>query len=112
MTPLHRTLATATALVTSLAVASCASSDPLASKDAGAGAGAIVIGSQQYYSNEILAQALEADGREVDRQFAIGRREVHLPKIEERGIDLFPEYTGPLLHAWDPDSTANSEADV
>jgi osmoprotectant transport system substrate-binding protein len=114
MTPLHRTLATTTALVASLALASCASSDPLATTDTDAGT--IVIGSQQYYSNEIIAgifaQALEADGREVDRQFAIGQREVYLPEIEEGGIDLFPEYTGPLLHAWDPDSTATSEADV
>ncbi|TWX36259.1 ABC transporter substrate-binding protein [Frigoribacterium sp. ACAM 257] len=114
MTALHRTLATTTALVASLALASCSSSDPLASTDAGAGA--IVIGSQQYYSNEIIAeifaQALEAEGREVDRQFAIGQREVYLPEIEEGFIDLFPEYTGPLLHAWDPDSTATSEADV
>lgn len=111
---MHRTLATTTALVASLTLASCASSDPLASTDADAGT--IVIGSQQYYSNEIIAeifaQALEADGREVDRRFNIGQREVYLPEIEKGDIDLFPEYSGPLLHAWDPDSTATSEADV
>lgn len=116
MTPLHRirTLATATALVACFALASCASSGPWAANDADDGT--IVIGSQQYYSNEIIAeifaQALEADGREVDRRFNIGQREVYLPEIEKGDIDLFPEYSGPLLHAWDPDSTATSEADV
>lgn len=107
-------LAAATAVVASLALSSCSSADPLASNSADSDA--IVIGSQQYYSNEILAevyaQALEADGRTVDRQLNIGQREVYLHEIERGAIDLFPEYTGPLLHAWDPDSTVTSEADV
>lgn len=110
--PLH--LAAATAVVAALALSSCSSADPLASNSADSDA--IVIGSQQYYSNEILAevyaQALEVDGRTVDRQLNIGQREVYLHEIERGAIDLFPEYTGPLLHAWDPDSTVTSEADV
>lgn len=89
-------------------------SDPLAS-DGGDG-DTIVIGSQAYYSNEIVAeiyaQALEAADVEVDRQFQIGQREVYLPDIESGAIDLFPEYTGPLLLALDPDATATKPDEV
>ena len=64
----------------------------------------IVIGSQDYYSNEIIAeayaQALEAGGIKVQRDFRIGQREGYLPEIESGKIDLFPEYTGPLLQVW------------
>ncbi|KRB72861.1 glycine/betaine ABC transporter [Nocardioides sp. Root190] len=92
----------------SLALSACGDSDPLAS---GGGDGeTIVIGSQDYYSNEIIAeiyaQALEADDIEVERTFRIGQREAYLPDIESGDIDLFPEYTGPLLIALEPDATA------
>lgn len=63
----------------------------------------IVVGSQAYYSNEIIAeiysQALEANGYTVDRQFQIGQREVYLPELEAGKIDVFPEYDGSLLQA-------------
>jgi len=63
------------------------------------------VGSQQYYSNEIVAeiysQALEAGGYTVDRQFNIGQREVYLPEIKAGKIDVFPEYIGSLLQALD-----------
>lgn len=98
----------------SLALTACGDSDPLAS-DGGDGE-TIVIGSQAYYSNEIIAeiyaQALEADDVEVDRQFQIGQREVYLPDIENGSIDLFPEYTGPLLIALDPEATATKPDEV
>ena len=73
------------ALIASSAVvlAACSSADPLENSDGSespAAADAIVIGSQDYYSNEIIAeiyaQSLEAEGFEVDRQFRIGQREV------------------------------------
>lgn len=92
---------------------SCANSDPLGS---GSTDGAIVIGSQDYFSNEIIAeiyaQALEARGLEVDRQFRIGQREVYVPEIEAGTIDLFPEYTGPLLKYWQPETTVRSADEV
>ncbi|RBP64240.1 osmoprotectant transport system substrate-binding protein [Brevibacterium sanguinis] len=77
---------------------------------------AIVIGSQDYYSNEIIAetyaQALEAAGETVDRQFRIGQREVYLPEIENGSIDLFPEYSGPLLQYWDAETPARKSDEV
>ena len=78
----------AVAVGATVALAGCASGDPL---DSGSGASdgsseTIVLGSQDYYSNaiiaELYAQALEANGFTVDRQFRIGQREVYIPEIE------------------------------
>lgn len=109
-------------LAAGLALAGCGGADPLATdppEESGAStepAAAIVVGSQDYYSNEIVAeiyaQALEAGGFEVDRQLRIGQREAYLPEIEAGTIDLFPEYTGPLLQYWAPDSEARLSEDV
>lgn len=113
-------LATGTALVAALVLAGCASSSPLdAPSDGGSGSGdsdTIVIGSQAYYSNEIIAeiyaQALEAGGFTVDRQFSIGQRDAYMPDVESGAIDLFPEYTGNLLEFLDDTATATSPDDV
>jgi osmoprotectant transport system substrate-binding protein len=94
---------------TGVLLAGCASADPLAEGETTApsasGEGTtLVVGSQDYYSNEIIAelyaQALEDAGYTIDRQLRIGQREVYLPEIEAGAIDLFPEYTGPLLQVW------------
>lgn len=100
-----------------VALAGCATSDPLdaGSSDA-ASTDSIVVGSQDYYSSEIIAeiysQALEANDYTVERDFRIGQREVYLPEIENGKIDLFPEYTGSLLQALEPDTTATTSEDV
>lgn len=99
------------------ALSACGSSDPLSSRETGTGSDSantnehpIAIGSQDYYSSEIIAeiyaQVLESEGFTVDRQFRIGPREVYLPEIEAGSIDLFPEYTGPLLQYLEPDPDA------
>ncbi|KQN46192.1 glycine/betaine ABC transporter [Frigoribacterium sp. Leaf44] len=101
-----------------VALAGCASSDPLSSGDSSASGDGdtLVIGSQQYYSNEIIAelyaQALEAKGYKVDRQYQIGQREVYLPELESGKIDVFPEYTGNLLQYYDKEETAKSPEEV
>jgi osmoprotectant transport system substrate-binding protein len=85
--------------------ASCGGSNTDASTNEKS-AGPLVVGSQAYYSNEIVAeiysQALEAGGFEVKREFQIGQREVYLPEISNGKIDVFPEYIGSLLQALDP----------
>lgn len=103
----------------SLALSGCASGDPL---DSGTDASSksdtstIVIGSQAYYSNEIIAeiyaQALENDGQKVERKFQIGQRDAYLPALESGEVDLFPEYTGNLLQFYDKTTTASSSDDV
>jgi len=98
-----------------LAASACGSSDSLEGSGE-SDSGAIVVGSQDYYSNEIVAeayaQALEAAGVEVERDFRIGQREVYVADIEDGSVDLFPEYTGPLLQYWVPDTEARLADDV
>ncbi|MCL2803412.1 MAG: ABC transporter substrate-binding protein [Micrococcales bacterium] len=109
---LRRNLAISSVLsILSLAgLTACSNADPLTTGSDKAAGPVIVVGSQDYYSSEIIAevyaQALEQAGFEVDRQFRIGQREVYLPEIEQGKIDLFPEYTGPLLQYLDPETTA------
>lgn len=108
-------------VIAALALAGCASgSDPLsgndgASEESGAPS-TIVVGSQAYYSNEIIAeiyaQALEGAGFTVERSFNIGQRDAYMPSLEDGSIDLFPEYTGNLLQFFEPDATATTPDDV
>ena len=100
-----------------LALSGCASGDPL---DSGSGESGdsetITVGSQAYYSNEIIAeiysQALENAGFKVERQFQIGQRDAYLPSLENGDVDLFPEYTGNLLQFYSPDTKATTSDDV
>lgn len=107
-----------------LALAACSSEDPLAKESAssggsdggGAATGALVIGSQAYYSNEIIAelfaQVLEASGAQVKRQYQIGQREVYLPELESGAVDLMPEYSGNLLQFYDKEATAATADEI
>ena len=87
--------------VCALMLAGCVNNDPFGTAN---DPDTITIGSQDYYSNEIIAeiyaQALEKRGHKVKRELRIGQREAYLPEIESGSIDLFPEYTGPLLQYW------------
>jgi len=79
--------------------------------------GTIIVGSQDYYSNEIVAeiyaQVLEEAGFDVVRQFRIGQRDLYIPSIERGEIDLFPEYTGSLLQQrYSPDTDATQADEV
>ena len=115
-----RTLRTGAIFSTALfavALAGCASEDPLATpEEEQESGGAVVVGSQAYYSNEtiaeIYAQALEAEGFEVEKQFNIGQRDAYMPQLESGAITLFPEYTGNLLQFFDDATTARSSDDV
>ena len=76
----------------------------------------IVIGSQAYYSNEIIAEAyalvLEDAGFTVERTFSLGQRDVYVPAIVAGEVDLFPEYTGNLLQFFVPAATETAADDV
>lgn len=115
----RRILAGSFAAVAAFALVACSSSDPLATESSQSPAAddrSIVVGSQDYYSNEIVAeiyaQALEQAGWDVQRQFRIGQREAYLPAIENGEVQVFPEYTGNLLQYFDPDTTVTKAADV
>jgi osmoprotectant transport system substrate-binding protein len=110
-------IAAALAVGVVAALAGCASSDPLDSgSSASSDSKTIVIGSQQYYSNEIIAelyaQVLEKDGFDVKRNYNIGQREVYLPQLQKGAIDVMPEYSGNLLQYYDKKSTAKTATEI
>ncbi|WP_345802679.1 ABC transporter substrate-binding protein [Microbacterium sp. AZCO] len=112
-------LAISATAIAALALAGCASNDPLSGDkptDQSSDSSTVVIGSQAYYSNEIIAeiyaQALEGAGYTVERNFNIGQRDAYMPSLEDGSIDLFPEYTGNLLQFFDKNATATSPDDV
>lgn len=108
----------ATAVGVALTLAGCGSAPAGSDGDSGDGdsMGALVVGSQAYYSNEIIAeiyaQALENAGYTVTRNFQIGQRDAYLPALEGGEVDVFPEYTGNLLQYYDPETTATKADDV
>ena len=86
-----------------LSLGACSDTDPFSIDRASGGysGGPIIIGSQQYYSNEIIAelyaQMMEKAGLTVTREYQIGQREVYLPELEAGKIHVIPEYGGNLL---------------
>lgn len=95
------------------ALAGCSDVDPLERSYNNGDPKTIIIGSQDYYSNEVIAeiwaQTLETAGYRVDRQYRIGQREAYLPQITGGGIELFPEYAGPLLAYLAPERATTTE---
>lgn len=118
---MKRTMITMTAVAASaLALAACGSAESVGGNASTGssenGSTTLVVGSQDYYSNEIIAeayaQALEGAGFTVDRQLRIGQREVYMPEIEAGAIDVFPEYTGNLLQYLDQNASAHTSDEV
>ena len=118
---MKRTMMTmATIAASALALAACGSAESVggnaSTEGSENGQTTLVVGSQDYYSNEIIAeayaQALEGAGFTVDRQLRIGQREVYMPELEAGAIDVFPEYTGNLLQYLDQNATARSSDEV
>ena len=111
----RRGLLTGVGALSGLAVlGACSNTDPFAIDQASGGysGGPIIIGSQQYYSNEIIAelyaQIMEKVGLTVTRQFQIGQREVYLPELESGKIHVIPEYGGNLLEYYNKTSASGS----
>lgn len=111
------------ALATGLVLSACAADTPAptAAPDETPEApvaelAAVVVGSQAYYSNEIIAeiyaQALESAGYSVERKFQIGQRSVYLPELESGAVTVFPEYTGNLTQFYAPDTTVTQADEV
>ncbi len=114
-------LAASALTITALALTACGSSGSLTapeetSSGAAGASDTITIGSQAYYSNEIIAeiyaQALEGAGFTVERTFNIGQRDAIIPSLQDGTIQLTPEYTGNLLQYFDKATTATTTDDV
>src|SRR5438477_13150242 len=54
---------------------------------------------EQFVVAEIYAQALEAAGIKVERKLNLGGTLIAHKALEEKQIDLYPEYTGTILLA-------------
>ena len=97
-----------------VALSACSNTDPFAIDRASGGysGGPIIIGSQQYYSNEIIAelyaQMMEKAGLTITREYQIGQREVYLPELEAGKIHVIPEYGGNLLEYYSKTSASGS----
>ncbi|ADB35764.1 Substrate-binding region of ABC-type glycine betaine transport system [Kribbella flavida DSM 17836] len=101
-----------------LALAACGGGeDPLSSGD-GAGGGSapdkvdsLTVGSANFAESQVLAeiyaQALEAKGIKVNRKLNIGARELYMAAIQDKSVDLLPEYTGATLVYFKKDATEN-----
>ena len=97
---MKRTMITmASVAASTLALAACGSAESVGGNTSTGssenGSTTLVVGSQDYYSNEILAEA-------------------YAQALEGAGftVDVFPEYTGNLLQYLDPDATARSTDEV
>lgn len=93
-----------------LVVTACGSSNPLGGGQVSGDLMTLKVGSADFPESkiiaEIYAQALEANGFEISRQFGIGSRETYVPAVKDNSIDLIPEYTGNLLQYFDKNTTA------
>jgi osmoprotectant transport system substrate-binding protein len=104
-------LAVAVTLLALMATA-CGSANPLGGGAVSGDLKSVVVGSADFPESKILgeiyAQALEANGFTVGRQFGIGSRETYIPALQDHSIDIIPEYTGNLLKYFDPEATVTA----
>lgn len=112
------TLAALLAVLMSLtpALSACGSSNPLGGGKISGDLKSIIVGSADFPESkiiaEIYAQALEANGFTVGRQYGIGSRETYIPAVRDHSIDLIPEYTGSLLQYFDSETKVTTPNDV
>jgi len=103
-------------LVVAPVLGACGSANPLGGGAASGDLKSIIVGSADFPESkiigEIYAQALEANGFTVGRQFGIGSRETYVPAVRDHSIDLVPEYTGNLLQFFNPKTTVTTPDQV
>jgi len=112
--PARRITALASALAAAASIAGCGLADSGASTQS---LDTVVVGSANFTESillgEIYAQALEADGVEVDTQPNIGSREAYMQAIQgdNPSINVLPEYLGYLLEYYNdniPDTSVDA----
>ena len=114
----------ALAAVAALGLAACgAGSNPTApatsAGDSSGAAGAVtsvVVGAADFSESQVLAevyaQALAAKGITATTRPNIGSREVYLKAVEDKSVDIVPEYTGSLLSYLSKGATAKGSDEV
>jgi osmoprotectant transport system substrate-binding protein len=112
MSSTRRSILAVVAAVLALITAGCGSSNPLGGGEISGDLKSIAVGSADFTESKIIAevyaQALEANGFSIRRQFGIGSRETYIPAVQDHSIDLIPEYTGNLLQYFDKATPATT----
>jgi osmoprotectant transport system substrate-binding protein len=82
-------------------VGSSGGSGPSAEDEGGGGGPTITVGSknftEQYILGELYAQALEANGFNVEKKLDLGSEQIADKALQNGQIDMYPEYTGTSL---------------
>lgn len=111
----RRRLGTGLIALLALSLAACGG-DPLDSGGSGGDTDAIVVGSANFPESEtvafVYAEALQANGFDVQTRMNIGSREVYIPALRDGSLTLIPDYTGNLLEYIDSASTATTAAEI
>jgi osmoprotectant transport system substrate-binding protein len=102
--------------VVALLATGCAGGAPPVGPDDVLNDDAVTIGSFNFGESvllaELYAQALEARGVRVDRELALGPRELVTPALERGLLELVPEYEGSLLAFIAGDAPTSSMSDT
>ncbi len=97
-TKLIRTIPAVLAL---LAFAACGNVGDTGGSEEGGGGPTITVGSknftEQYILGELYAQALEANGFDVEKKLDLGASVIADKALQNGQIDMYPEYTGTSL---------------
>jgi osmoprotectant transport system substrate-binding protein len=106
-TKLIRAVPVAIAVFALLTLAACGNvgssggSGPSAEDEGGGGGPTITVGSknftEQYVLGELYAQALEANGFNVEKKLDLGSAAIADKALQNGQIDMYPEYTGTAL---------------
>ena len=106
-TKLIRAVPVVIALFALLTLAACGNvgssggSGPSAEDEGGGGGPTITVGSknftEQYVLGELYAQALEANGFNVEKKLDLGSAAIADKALQNGQIDMYPEYTGTAL---------------
>ena len=117
-TPLRAVAALATALFVGATSGCGIGSDPLAAEGGSGrdGSDTVVVGSANFLDSlliaNIYAEALRAEGVEVEERFNIASREAYVPGLSDGSIDVIPEYSGALLQYVDPETDVTADEEV
>ena len=112
---------TSLATMAALGLAGCggADTDPMETQSGSEGGDrdvSLVVGSANFPESVLLAEiyagALDAAGVEADTRPNIGSREAYISAIEDRSIDVLPEYTGNLRLFYDESAKASDPEGV
>src|SRR5436309_3273754 len=116
MSSMRRSSLAILAALLALIATACGSSNPLGGGSASGDLKSIVVGSADFPESKIIAeiwaQALQANGFTVGKQYGIGSRETYIPAVKDHSIDLIPEYTGNLLQYFDKNTKVTTPEQV